>query len=259
MESMSVQFKPARSIIVALVSFALFASACSGGGNENGDAGGGSSFTSISGSVVGYPYKGTASVQAFAPNDGAQLLSGTLQSPPAPRVQGTLTPLDLIPASSFANPYFCNATTVSPRSLRTTGVIAVGVADSGGVFGLLVRATTNDPYSSASVGDRLHGFVVATSSGSVSGNCVVDGLNATYDIDLDRGWNDLSARIDAVDSLGQPVAVTYTSEAPLASATWYYSDLPSGAGLDSASDSRSPVLRAIQTGFPVFAPSGRNF
>jgi hypothetical protein len=196
-------------------------SACStpqGGGTVAG-------LTSVSGPVIGYPYVGSATVQAFAPNDGAQLVSGTLYPSPNSRVEASLTPVSNIPATSFVNPFFCNNVVVSPASMQTTGVLLMGVADSGGTFGLVVRADAADPFGGAQVGDKLYGLIVATTAGTVTGSCVVDGANATYNMNLSPGWNHISATITAIDSFGAATAFTYGNEAPGSGASWVYSDL----------------------------------
>jgi hypothetical protein len=209
-------------------------------------SGGAAVLTSVSGNVTGYPYTGVSTVQAFAPNDGAQLASGRLFPDPGARVEGTLTALDSIPASSFVNPYLCVGATVTPSSMMTTGVLVLGVADSGGTLGLLGRTTAPNLSVSPGVGDRMYGYLVSTHDGRISGSCAYSGVSFAYDIDLSSGWNHVSAHVDAVDSLGNIVAITFTDQAPGAGAAWRFADV---SGLSSTAGAPpGSWLDAVQSG-----------
>lgn len=237
-----------RQSYVPLLLAALAFLLASCGATTNDSTGGGHTpgLTSVIGPVVGYPYAGAATVQAFAPNDGAQLVSGTLFPSPSSRIEGSLTPVANIPASSFVNPFFCNNAVVTPSSMQTTGVLLLGVADSGGVFGAVIRATAADPFlGDLQAGDMIYGYIAATVAGSVTGSCVFDGINATYDIGLSSGWNYLSARIDAVDSFGNPTAITYSNASPTSSSYWVY-----GEGIVTASSDKARGVIAIRKGLP---------
>jgi|AACY02.2.fsa_nt_gi hypothetical protein len=198
----------------------LLLGACSTGG-EGGSADAPAGLSSVSGSVVGYPFAGTSTVQAFAPNNGAQLVAGQVYPAPNSRVAASLTPVANIPPSSFVNPYFCNNVTTSPPDVMTTGVVVLGVADTGGLFATLWRATL-DPSGALTVGTTFHYFFVASKAGSIRGTCVDEGIAYDYAIDLNRGWNHVTARVEAIDSFGNAVTFSYLDQAPTGSSAWYY-------------------------------------
>lgn len=239
-----------RRTVAAAAALLVLGALTACGASTGGGGGGTPGLRSVSGSVDGYPYTGVSTVQAFAPQDGAQLLAGQLYPSPGARVDATLTGVPSIPTSSFVNPYFCSGATVTPATMRTTVVFLVGVADTGGTFGALARVTTSSLTGPASVGDRLYFVFAATRSGRISGACVLDGIAYDYDIDLSSGWTHVSGRVDAIDSFGAPVAVTYTDRAPGSNTTWAYADL---ADLSVAHDGdavSSSFLDTMRGGFP---------
>lgn len=224
----------------------LLVTACS---NVPGITGGTSGLTSVTGSVIGYPYVGAATVQAFAPEDSSvQLLAGTLDSTPSPMVQASLTAVDRVPPSAFVNPFFCNAVGVSPPELRTTGIILAGVADSGGLFGLLVRATIATPLETVRVGDRLYFVLLASTAGRIAGSCIEDGTSYSYDISLSRGWNHVAMQFNQIDAFGNPIAASLFAATPSSAVPWYYEDLPTGL----ATQATSPLASALGTARRAF-------
>jgi len=62
-----------------------------------------------------------------------------------------------------------------------------------------------------------------------------------------RGWNHVTARVDAIDSLGGPVKVLYFDQAPPANAVWYFAEL-AGMGLEDADDNAASVQAIVEKG-----------
>jgi len=234
----------APTLILALLVVLL--GACSSGGGGGGSAEAPAGLSSVSGTVVGYPLAGTSTVQAFAPNDGAQLVAGQVYPAPNSRVSASLTPVANIPPSSFVNPYFCNNVTTSPPDAMTTGVVVLGVADTGGLFATLWRATI-DPSGALTVGTTFHYYFVASKPGSIRGTCVEEGIAYDYAIDLNRGWNHVMARVDDIDSFGNAVTFTYLDQAPTGNSAWYYLAL-SALGSQAMDGDVAEAKRLVEKG-----------
>lgn len=235
--------------IVALVALVALLTAC--GTSEPHTGGGGSTASSINGVLVGYPYAGSATVQAFAPEDGSQLAGGTLFPGPNARVEAALTVPPNVPVSAYVVPSFCNGVTVSPATTRTTGVVALGVRDSGGLFGMLMRSTFNPNSNVTRVGDTLYVYLLSNTTSSVRGNCVQDGLSYSYDISLRNGWTAVSGRVTALDSFGNPSSIVYTTDTAASTAPWYFTDVSFVLGTEPASvpaDTSQGVMQLILRG-----------
>jgi len=243
------RFVQSKSLITALALAMLVSllGACSSGGGGGGSADAPAGLSSVSGTVVGYPYSGTSTVQAFAPNDDSQLVTGLLYPAPNARVEANLTAVNNIPASAFVNPFFCNNVDISPPTAMTTGVVLLGVADTGGLYAALTRATTDPTFEQVSVGTTLHYIFVASQPVSFRGTCSLSGITYQYDLDMVRGWNHVTARVDAIDSLGGPVKVLYFDQAPPANAVWYFAEL-AGMGLEDADDNAASVQAIVEKG-----------
>ena len=229
--------RPFGIVASALVLLAL--SACGGaGGGGGGDNT--SPLSSLAGRAIGYPLTAAASLQAFSPADGAQLAAGTVSGGPAgASFTATLTPIGVIPASAFG--YFdgCGNVTVTPNDVGVTAVLGLGVADSQGLFGVLLHTTS----PTLTVGDSAVVYLAATKSANVTGSCVVDGVNHTYAITLSRGWTRVETTVTALDAFGQAAAATWRSVAAApANAEWYYTPISLLSASAEADTAWSKVL-----------------
>jgi hypothetical protein len=228
------------ALFILSLSLAFLLSACAGAGGGGGGGGGGSgtsTLSTIGGPVLGYPYNSSAVVQGYAIEDGAQLASGTLvRAGTSTSFTANLTAINLVPASAFVNPFFCNNVVVAPSNAMTTGIFILGVADSGGLFGVLANGTPAPNATAVTTNDRIYVYVLADRATTVNGNCVDAGTSTTLDLTLKRGWNRVEGSFTLIDAFGSPIALTWRVTESTANNVWAYGDLgPLGASSEASS------------------------
>jgi hypothetical protein len=214
--------RPGMLRLAAILLPALLLLGACGGASGGGGGGGGSAtpLTTLAGPVIGYSFPTPATLQAFSPMDGSQLAAGTLSaSAAAATMNANLTPIGLIPGDAFGYFAGCGGVSFTPSSVGITAVVALGVADSLGLFGALFHTSAANPR----IGDRVIVYFAATGAATISGSCIADGVLSSYEMSLRRGWNPVEVTITNVDLFGNPIALGWRSVSTVPSdVRWTY-------------------------------------
>jgi len=237
--------------LAAILAVGLSACGGSGGGVAGGGSGGTSALSSISGTVLGYPYNSSAIIQGFAIEDGAQLASGTLnRAGTSTSFSANFTAIDLVPSSAYVNPFFCNNAVVTPSSAMTTGLFIVRVADTGGVFGELLNTTMAPNAVSATTSDRLYVYILADRATTITGNCA-DGVSTTFDMNLRRGWNRVEGTFTLIDGFGAPIAVTWRATESTLNNNWVFQNFGTMSTNSTTSRLATAVDKLLRLSFNI--------
>lgn len=155
-----------------------------------------SDLRTVEGPLVGYP---DGLVRPFVGVDGDFAFADGFAIPGAnARVEGVLVALEDLPAGALGLPEgpACPELVLDPPDLRIHWQRDLWLFEGDTVVGFLARTTTTDFFPQVT-GDRLYGYVAASTAGSVTGTCDTGGQVITWDLQLLEGWNHALYRVDA--------------------------------------------------------------
>jgi hypothetical protein len=229
--------------LALLFSTSLLISACGGGGAGGSPTGGESSLTSVSGVVADYPFSSDAQLSAVALEvDNLTLATGNVRAGNPARVTLELLPASLIPARELQQlepP--CDGATLSDPNTRATAFTGVDVLQGTRLLGSLVHGDGDLDLDAGALSLTVYLYMFSDRPARFSGTCVEEGVVASYNLTLQRGWNIVTGQI-SLDAASESARLSLTRASNASATPWLFTEdwlSPFGATVPQ------PLARAV--------------
>jgi hypothetical protein len=216
--------KPHAHHLVALFALATLLSACGAGGSGGP---GGSSLTTLSAAVEGYTLNTGATLRAPSDNNpNLDLGNGSLSLTPDPRLTLNLATADSLLASMlapFENP--CPTGSSSNPTARGTGFGQIEVYQGTRLIGVLAHGNGHLDFEDPRLDLSVNTYLYSDRPVRLSGSCIEQGIRASYDMTLQRGWNVIRTEIVFDEALEPPLQVIVRNQTVAPLMPWLFLDL----------------------------------